>query len=347
MAGTSRDLVLPLLGWLTVLLCTAWGEAPEARAGAADSPPAHVIRMCILPFYTSSWRASPDSDLAPLLEADLAGNRWLEFIPARTVYELSYELESQPWLVKGIWERDSEARDAEAYLWFRERLLQRARTRFSCDYYVSGRVIATGSKRNVTVEVVEPGPQKRPAFASAREADSADAIPQALRQIAAEIRDFLEPRWSEGALEKTRRRYLAQLCSLETAVREAEERVKAHPEAVSLRVRLLSLYEEDKEAYGSKAGDLAAEMVGAWDARHEDVIGLAERLGVDPFLVLCREQARAGDWSGVRRTAGLGLERYPLRSAEYGKCMELAREQPAPALVEEATGGSGGEAAGQ
>lgn len=68
---------------LVLLFCL---QSIHALATSESSPP-YVIRMCILPFYTSASRASLDSDLGPLLEAGLSGNRWLELIPAKKVYE--------------------------------------------------------------------------------------------------------------------------------------------------------------------------------------------------------------------------------------------------------------------
>ena len=68
-----------------------------------------------------------------------------------------------------------------------------------------------------------------------------------MTRASAEILDFLEPRWSIRYLEEVRKQYLAQVRSLEGAVLESEEQVKAHPETVALRVVLLSLYEEDRE----------------------------------------------------------------------------------------------------
>lgn len=310
-------------GWLVLLFCL---QSIHALA-ASESRPPHVIRMCILPFYTSASRASLDSDLGPLLEAGLSGNKWLELIPAKKVYEWTYELQPQPWLVKGIWEEGRDARDAEAFFWLRKRLLQKSRARFPADYQAIGRVISTGMRKTLVIEIVESGHNRQAVFTSTQGADRAEEIPDAMTRASAEILDFLEPRWSVRYLEELRKQYLAQVCSLEGAVHESEEQVKAHPETVALRVVLLSLYEEDRDRYAGPAKGTAVELIRLWDLRDEDDKRLSERLAVDPFLILCREQAREGDWSGVQQTCQLGRERNPLGSVEYDEWQLRAAEQ--------------------
>jgi len=301
-------------------------QSISAYAVTKSRPP-HVIRMCILPFYTSASRASLDSDLGPLLEAGLSGNRWLELIPAKKVYEWTYELQPQPWLVKGIWEEGTDARDAEAFFWLRKRLLQKSRARFPADYQAIGRVISTGMRKTLVVEIIESGHSRNAVFTSTQGADRAEGIPEAMTRASTEILDFLEPRWSILYLEEVRKEYLAQLRSLEGAIRESEEQVKAHPETVALRLVLLSLYEEDTERYAGLARNTAVELIRLWDSRDEDERRVTEKLGVDPFPVLCREQAREEDWSGVEETCRLALEKNPLRSAEYDKWRLRASEQ--------------------
>jgi hypothetical protein len=283
--------------------------------------------MCILPFYTSASRASLDSDLGPLLEAGLAGNRWLDLIPAKKVYEWTYELQPQPWLVKGIWEEGSNVRDAEVFFWLRRRLLQKSRARFPADYQAIGRVISTGTKKTLVIEIIESGHSREAVFISTQVTDRAEGIPEAMTRASVEILDFLEPRWSLRYLEEVRKQYLAQVRSLEGAVRESEAQVETHPETAALRVVLLSLYEEDRDRYAGLARDTAVELIRSWDARDEDERRLTERLGVDPFLVLCREQAKEGDWLGVLETCRLGREKNPLRSTEYDKWGLRASEQ--------------------
>ena len=136
--GRTRICALVLAGALAVLvlLCPA--------VARTLSGPSDVVRVCILPFYLYASRASLDADLGPLLEADLSGIPWLELIPAKTVYEEVYELQPEPWFVNGFWGGDPGTRDAEVYVWLRQRLLQRARSRFPSDYYIVGRVISTG-----------------------------------------------------------------------------------------------------------------------------------------------------------------------------------------------------------
>jgi hypothetical protein len=319
--GKSR-IVLYAICWV-LLFCL---QSIKALAGTESRPP-YVIRMCILPFYTSASRASLDSDLGPLLEAGLSGNRWLELIPAKKVYEWTYELQPQPWLVKGIWEEGGDARDAEAFFWLRKRLLQKSRARFPADYQAIGRVISTGMRKTLVIEIIESGHSRTAVFTSTQGADRAEGIPDAMTRASAEILAFLEPRWSVRYLEEVRKEYLAQVRSLERAVQESEEQVKAHPETVALRVVLLSLYEEDVDRYGGLAKKTAVELIRMWDARYEDEKRLTQRLGVDPFLVLCREQAREGDWSGVQQTCQLGRERNPLGSVEYDEWQLRASEQ--------------------
>jgi hypothetical protein len=319
--GKSR--IVLYAGCSALLFCL---QSIKAYAATESSPP-YVIRMCILPFYTSASRASLDSDLGPLLEAGLSGNRWLELIPAKKVYEWTYELQPQPWLVRGFWEEGSDARDAEVFFWLRKRLLQKSWARFPADYQTIGRVISTGMRKTLVIEIMESGHSRNAVFTSTQGADRAEGIPEAMTRASAEILDFLEPRWSVRYLEEVRKQYLAQMRSLEGAIRESEEQVKAHPEAAALRVVLLSLYEEDRDRYAGLARNTAVELIRLWEARGEDARRLTERLGVDPFLVLCREQAREEDWSGVEETCRLACERNPLRSAEYDKWRLRASEQ--------------------
>lgn len=314
-------------GCLALVLLLAGAEVAE---GAAGSPPLHVIKICILPFYTSTSGAYPDADLAPLLEADLSREPWLEVIPTKTVYEVYYSVEPQPWLVKGYWERGRGPADAEVFVGLREHLLPRAWARFPADYYVMGRVISTGTRKTVVVEVTEKGTRREALFRSSKKAEREEQIPEALGQVASEIVAFLASRWSVRNLEEVRKEYLSRLCSLESAVKDAEEQVDAHPDLLALRVILLSLYEEDAETYGAQATDTAACIVDRWDTRDGAVTELVEKLGVDPFLVLCREQARRGDPSGAE-ACRLGMEKYPLRSAEYEKLWLEAQQGRGPA----------------
>ena len=208
-----------------------------------------------------------------------------------------------------------------------KRLLQKSRARFPVDYQAIGRVISTGMRKTLVIEIIESGHSRQAVFTSTQGADRPEGIPEAMTLAAEEILDFLEPRWSVRYLEEVRKQYLAQVRSLEAAVRESEEQVKAHPETVALRVVLLSLYEEDRDRYAGLARDTAVELIRLWDARHEDEKRLTQRLGVDPFLVLCREQAR--EERLVRRPGDLStrLERNPLGSSEYDKWRLRASEQ--------------------
>ncbi len=320
---------------LGAFLVTLGVIVPALRGQAAPAEvhprPPHVIRMCILPFYTSTSRASLDGDLAPLLEAGLSRYRWLELIPAKTVYEWTHSLEPRPWLVKGLWEEGGETRDAEVFFWLRKRLLQKARARFPADYHAIGRVVSTGRRKSLVIEITEPGPGQGAVFTSSQSAETIEEVPEAVNRAAAEIVRFLKPRWAEGTVEEVRREYLGRVRSLARSVRECEAQVEAYPESPVLRLYLLSLYEEDSETYETPAKETAEEIVRLWGGREEDARRAAERLGVDPFLVLCREQAKEGDWAGVETTARLGLESRPLRSAVYEEWRSRARE----ALAEE------------
>ena len=323
MLRIGKRRVVLFMGCSVLLFCL---QSIQALAATESRLPC-AIRMCILPFYTSPSRASLDSDLGPLLEAGLSGNRWLELIPAKKVYEWTYELQPQPWLVKGIWEEGGDVRDAEAFFWLRKRLLQKSRARFPADYQAIGRVISTGTRKTLVIEIIESGHSRHAVFTSTQGADRAEGIPDAMMRASVEILDFLEPRWSVRYLEEVRKEYLGQMRSLDWAVRESEEQVKAHPETVALRVVLLSLYEEDEDRYGGIAKKTAVELIRMWDARHEDEKQLTQRLAVDPFLVLCRELAREGDWAGVEETCRLGRERNPLGSVEYDEWQLRASEQ--------------------
>jgi len=327
MSRTGKGRAFFFTGGLVIVFCLAWGGGLERGEGATDSQPSYVISICILPFYTSTSRANWDTGLAPLLEADLATQPWLKLIPTKTVYEVCYEMQPQPWLVKGFWEQGRAPSDAEVFVGLRQHLLPRVSALLPADYYVWGRVISTGARKSIVVEVTEHRTRREPVLRSTKQAETEEGIPQALEHVAEEIVAFLEPGWLVRNLEETRKQVLAQLISLQTAVKKAEEHVKAHPETLALRVLLLSLYEENEEKYGSQARDAAADVVQAWDGSDKDVTGLAEKLGVDPFLVLCREQAKGNDWSGVQETCRLGQERYPLRSAEYEKWRLRAQNQ--------------------
>ncbi len=314
-----------LAGGLAILVLLG----PAAAAGTFSGP-SDVVRVCILPFYTSASRASLDSDLGSLLEARLSGIPWLELIPAKTVYEQVYDIQPQPWFVNGLWGGDFARRDAEVYVWLRQRLLQRAQARFPSDYYLVGRVISTGMRKTVVIEVTEPDFRRKPVFISTQGAKRAEGLPEAISRAAVEIRDFLGRGVSDRTADEIRKQYLARMISLDTAVRKVAGLVKAHPKDLTLRTFLLSLYEEDPKTYGGRARDTAAVIVRDWNPDDKEAVNLAERLGVDPFLVLCREQARAGDWAGVRETARVGRDKYPLRAAEYEKWADRARKALAP-----------------
>ena len=319
MFGTPKGRAFILTGCLVIVFCLAWGGALEKGKGTAYSEPSDVISICILPFYTPTSRPYWDTDLSPLLEADLAKHPWLKLIPSRTVYEVCYEVQPPPWLVRGYWEQDRTLTDAEVFVGLRHQLLPRVSSRLPADYYVWGRVVSTGARRSIVVEVTEDRIRREPVLRSAKQAQTVEAIPEALEQVADEIVAFLEPGWLVRTLEESRKRYLAQLVSLDSAVRQAEEQVKAHPEILALRVLLLSLYGENEEDYGNRARDAAADVIRVWDASDKEATGLADKLGVDPFLVLCRQQAKANDWSGVLETCRLGKEKVPLRSTEFDK----------------------------
>ena len=147
-----------------------------------------------------------------------------------------------------------------------------------------------------------------------------------MTRASGEILDYLEPRWAVRYVQEVRKQYMAQMRSLEGAVKEAEEQVKAHPETVALRIVLLSLYDEEPETYAGAGKQTAAELIRAWETLDRTEMGLAHRLTVDPFLFLCQVQATEGDWLGVRETSRLGRERNPLRSAEYDEWGSRASE---------------------
>ncbi|MGW8322634.1 MAG: hypothetical protein ACWGSD_13870 [Thermodesulfobacteriota bacterium] len=102
-------------------------------------------------------------------------------------------------------------------------------------------------RKPLVIEIMESGHSRNAVFTSTQGADRAEGLPEAMTCASEEILDFLEPRWSIRYLEEVRKQYLAQMRSLEGAIRESEEQVKAHPETAALRVVLLSLYEEDRD----------------------------------------------------------------------------------------------------
>jgi hypothetical protein len=312
---------------MPVLFCLTTAANADVFVHEADPKQDKKTRLCILPFYDTAFGTLVRSDLGSLLEAYLAKSPWLELVPAGRVYEKTYEVEGDPWLVKGIWEDGREPTDAETYTWLRERWVMRAKARFPADYYVTGKVVATGRKRNVIVDLMKSTVPDKVVFTFLGEAATAEELPQALETIAEDLRGFFQRQRSEAYLKGLHRKRLAQLCPLNAAVKEAEKAVEANPESPSLRILLLSFYAEDRSAYGDQVLLLAGEIARAWDPGDTHTKELSYQLGIDPFLLLCEEQEKRDDWEGVLEAARLGIERHPLRSAEYTKWEEKAEER--------------------
>jgi hypothetical protein len=283
--------------------------------------------VCILPIFDTGTDPVPRADLAPLLEAYLAKDPWLEIIPSRKVYERLYEVEGDPWLVKGVWEDRRRPAEAESYTWLYERWLLKAKVRFPSDYYIVCEILSTGTRRNVVARLVSGTRPEQTVFTSLGDAATEEGIPAALEKTAAEIRGFLVQERSQSALREIRRRYLAQLLPLPAAVEEAEEALAARPESNELRILLLSFYAEDRSAYGDRLLKLAGEIARAWEGMEPGARQMSYELGIDPFLVLCEEQERRGDWHGVLDTARMGMQRHPLRSSEYERWASRAEER--------------------
>ena len=83
MVRTGSNRALLTLGCLAVFLCVPGGGATATTGWTMDTRSPDEIRVCILPFYTSTAQASWDSDLGPLLESALSGRPWLEVVPTR------------------------------------------------------------------------------------------------------------------------------------------------------------------------------------------------------------------------------------------------------------------------
>jgi hypothetical protein len=262
-----------------------------------------------------------------LLEAYLAKDPSLEIVPARRVYERLYEVEGDPWLVKGVWEDRRNSGEAESYTWLHERWLLKAKVRFPSDYYVVCEILSAGTKRNVVARLVSGTRPEQCVFTSLSEAETEEEIPAALEKAAAEFRAFLGQDRSQVALREIRRRYLAQLLPLSAAVEVAEKALAARPESNEPRLLLLSLYAEDRSAYGDRLLGLAAEAARAWEGMEPGTKEFSYELGVDPFLLLCEEQERKGDWHGVLDTARMGMKKHPLRSSEYERWASRAEER--------------------
>jgi hypothetical protein len=265
------------------------------------------------------------SDLSPLLEASLCQEPWIRLISARTVYERVYKLD--PWLAKGIWEDSEERGSAEVYFQLRERWIRRTGARLPAEYVILGRVIPTGERKNFIFEVLRSAPPPEVLFRTSRATERDEEIPEAVDQIAGEIQGYLQLPWSRRYMEGILRKYLAQLCSLEVAVREAEQQVLAHPENLVFRLLLLTLCVEKPGAYGGRILEEAAHVVRSLDPWDEALNRLIGELGTDPFLILCQELARRNDWQGVLRTSFLGMEKHPLGAGAYRKWQARAERE--------------------
>ncbi len=327
--GRKRARALAVVGSTLVLLFSFLGGGPRARAGGgcgSREGTVRPIRVCVLPFVAFEPTETLRRDLAVLVETRLAGRDWIELIPVETTYEPFYEMSSDPWLIKGIWDERGEGREAEAYFGMRRRWLEKVEARFPSDYLVLGNLLQVGGKRILQVEVIASGTE-RAAYEDAGEVMEPSKITKAVETLAEGVATYLLRRHRESVLAGLRGLYWGRICSLEAAVAEAEAITAEYPRDASFRMHLLSLYEEAPSRYGGRAARTAAAILRLWPEQDGPLKGLMDKLGVDPFLVLCRTRAAKGDWRGVKETCRRAIEKNPLRATEYERWLRRAEEE--------------------
>jgi len=300
---------LVIAAWL-VAVPTPGGSEEVAGAPAQGSALCSgvKVRVCVMPVLLTGAYGSRPEDLAPLLEAHLAACSHVQVAPVKIVREQQHDVDLL-W-GKGVWEEGSEQRRAEVYFKNRERWLERAGC-LPCDCVILGRVISTGERRTLLAEVFRKGAPAEILFSAVESTHSDGEIPEALLRIARQLCVHLEKGWSSRCMEEIRSQVLGRICSLEAAVREGRGLVEAHPDSLDLRAGLLSLCEESEAEYGRESAEQAKEIVHLLKPGDSGATAIFAQLNLDPFDILCREQADQGDWPGVLETSRLGLEKHP------------------------------------
>ena len=305
-----------IVAGLVAVQSSAAGQEVEGKPGEGGALCAEVkIRVCVLPFLLPGSYESRRQDLAPLLEAHLAACPYVDVAPAKVFRERQEDVDLL-W-GKGAWKEGSEQRRAEVYFGMRDRWLERAGGCLASDFVAWGRVISTGEKRSLLVEVFRKTTPSEILFSAVESTDGDGEIPQGLLRISQHVCGYLEGEWSGLCMEEIRGQYLGRLCSLEAAVQAGGELVQAYPEALRLRVELLSLCKEAEVDYHREIVEQAAWIVRLLKSGDREVTALFAQLNVDPFEILCRDQADRGDWSGVLETSRLGLDKNAIQTRTY------------------------------
>lgn len=305
-------------GLLLVLVAGRQVGAGTNDFGQSSSSGVDSVRVCICPFAPDVVvGANRGKELAFLLQVYLEQQGGIECVPVKEVYHTFWDMD--PLFMRSDLSTGRQENTGAVYFQLRERLLKRISIRYPSDYYVQARVVPTGQRWSLPLEVLCSALPRRVVFTSVKEVERAEEIPQALQGLAEDIGRFFREGHAEESMARIQKQYLAQEYPLAIAVEKALDLVNQDPDRLSLRVWLLSFYMDDSLVYEAQIGAEAGKIVRTLEPEDDEVKQLFGRLAVNPFTILCRERARKHDWPGVLQACELGMIKYPLHNTEYKK----------------------------
>lgn len=305
-------------------ICLLWARAGQTdtatlvRGRSDDSDCGPAPRVCVLPFFDSQAPDGFDPDLAAILEASLRQEPGLRIVSIWTERRSVHQVE--PWLVRSAWPAPEQGAEADVYFRLRRVWVERAVRLAPSDFWVSGRIVRTGSLLTLLADIFPASGVRMEAMASfSKEAPQAEAVPAAIRELAAAMAAVLGKDRTRRCLGQAWARYRSGSWPIERAIEEAQARVDGQPDCLECRLLLLGLLREGGESYAEQAEKTARSLVAAWRDWTDETRRTAAENDFDPFLVLCEHEAAQADWAAVEITARLGAQTIPLNSRRYAK----------------------------
>lgn len=292
--------------------------ATLVQGGSADSECGSVPRVCVLPFFDSQAPDGFNPDLTALLETALRQEAGLRIVSGWSERRSAYQME--PWLARSAWPTVGDGPQADVYFGLRRVWVERAARLVPSDFWVSARIVRTGSLATLMADTLPATGVSTEAIASfAKEAQEAEDIPAAMRELASAVAGALGRDRTRRCLTQAWALYRSGSWPIGRAIQEAQSWVEGQPDCLECRILLLGLLQEGGEPYAEHAEAEARRLVAAWRDWTDETRRTAAENDLDPFDLLCGREAARADWAAVEATARLGSQAFALHSRRYDK----------------------------
>jgi hypothetical protein len=253
---------------------------------------AEPIRITVMPFgeYGSS-------KIYPGIAAEagraLENEGFIEYIPPETDYEDAYSI-TPLYLWGGINAGGKEG----GMIWrINKERFSEFESATSAEYIVYG--VLNKSESGWVIEASVVSAEGGKAGEDIRANGTDEDVSAGITAIAAGVTERLRPVYLVRASESDLRRYLAGMESLSVVVKRLKKRVGKYPDALSHRVLLLRMYQEDRKKYWDDILPESMKVIDLYKKATDEQRRYLLYQDIDPFDIAASVHEKSGDWTNA------------------------------------------------